>query len=136
MRRSAKRDDCQHGNGVNEEMWQRQRKRHQSEQNAAEDLGKNHEKLFGFKHFQKRAPKRFQRPRQHNERCPEGNLPVGNAHVRKHNYRGNGEYHEGQPHCEIGGGNPEGGGEAGKIFGHIIYFMLKNPKFQLQIYDI
>ena len=102
----TQRDNGQNGDGHGKEVGQVECECHQGEAHTRHQLRKDDEELLRLIHFQKRAPQWFQRPWQHDERRPEGNLRVAHAHALVHERADHVENHEWHAHGKVQRGHP------------------------------
>jgi hypothetical protein len=109
VRGAAQRHHRQHGYRGCEKARQTQRESHQRKCQPREQLCEHHEEFLRAVHFQKRAPERFQRPWQHDERRPESYFCVRHAHAFVHERTDHVDDDERHPHGEIKRRNPSYG---------------------------
>lgn len=74
----------QNANGDGKEVGEVQGESQQSKHQATKQLGKHHKKLLGLVDFKEWTPNGLQRPRQHNQSCPKGDLRVRDTHAFVH----------------------------------------------------
>lgn len=89
-----------------EERRQVKRQSSDTEQHAAQQLGRNDPELLRAVKLQKRTPQELDRPRPHDKRRPERNLGVRDVQVLEQNRRDHVQNDERKPHREIQARNP------------------------------
>ena len=101
--------ESNHGKDRNRDGKERRQVKRQSsdtEQHAAQQLGRNDPELLRAVQLQKRTPQEFDRPRPHNQRGPERNLGVRDAEVLEQDRRDHVQNDERKAHREIKRGDP------------------------------
>ena len=86
VRGAAKGYHRQQADAYRKEYRQLQRKRHQGKAYAGNYLRQHHKEFLGLEHLEERTPQELQRPRHHNERCPQGNLRITDAQSLEHKH--------------------------------------------------
>lgn len=96
--------ECHNGKDCDRDGEERRHVKRQSrdtEQHAAQQLGRNDPEFFRAVQLQKRTPQKLDRPRPHDQRCPERNLGVRNPEVLEQNRRDHVQNNERQAHSKI-----------------------------------
>ena len=106
VRRAAERDDGHDRHRIGEKVGQRQRHGHQRQRDARDQLRRHDEELLRPVHLHQRAPQRFERPRQNEQRGPERHLRVADTEVVEHQRRHEIQQDQRKPHGEIGRRDP------------------------------
>lgn len=101
VRRTAHGDHREYRYRDREERGKMERKGHQGEEHACEQLRQYDKELLCLVNLQERTPQRLQCPGQHDERGPESDLRIAHAHSLVHQRADHVEHDEGHTHGEV-----------------------------------